>query len=33
VDYPDGSVEKAVAEMKAAGIAFASSAQLLQEIR
>jgi nicotinamidase/pyrazinamidase len=33
VGYPDGSVEKAVAEMKAAGINFASSAQLLQELR
>jgi nicotinamidase/pyrazinamidase len=33
VDYPAGSVEKALAEMRAAGILFASSAQLLQEIR
>jgi len=32
VDYPAGSVEKAIAEMKAAGIGFASSAQLLQEL-
>jgi len=33
VNYPDGSVEKALAEMRSNGIQFASSAQLLQEIR
>jgi len=33
VDYPDGSVEKAIAEMKAAGIGFATSVQLLPELR
>ena len=32
VNYPDGSVEKALAEMRANGILFAASAQLLQEI-
>ena len=32
VNYPAGSVEKAISEMKAAGIDFASSAELLQEI-
>ena len=32
VDYPEGSVEKALAEMRAAGIGFASSAEILQEI-
>jgi len=32
VNYPDGSVEKALAEMKADGIGFSASAQLLQEI-
>jgi nicotinamidase/pyrazinamidase len=33
VGYPSGSVEKANAEMQGAGIIFASSAQLLGEIR
>jgi len=32
VNYPEGSVEKALAEMRANGILFAASAQLLQEI-
>ena len=32
VNYPDGSVEKALAEMRANGIQFAASARLLQEI-
>jgi len=32
VDSPAGSVEKALAEMQASGIQFASSAQLLQEM-
>jgi nicotinamidase/pyrazinamidase len=32
VNYPDGSVEKALAEMRANGIQFATSAQILQEI-
>jgi len=32
VNHPDGSVEKALAEMRANGILFAPSAQLLQEI-
>jgi len=32
VNYPDGSVEKALGEMRANGILFAPSAQLLQEI-
>jgi nicotinamidase/pyrazinamidase len=32
VNYPDGSVEKALAEMRANGILFAASAQLLEEI-
>ena len=33
VGFPQGSVEKAIAEMKAAGIGFASSEELLKEIR
>jgi nicotinamidase/pyrazinamidase len=33
VDFPAGSVEKALAAMKALGIAFALSAELLQSIR
>ena len=33
VNSPEGSVEKALAEMRANGIQFAASAQLLQEIR
>jgi nicotinamidase/pyrazinamidase len=33
VDIPAGSAEKAIAEMKAAGIAFAGSADLLKELR
>ena len=32
VGYPSGSVEKAIAEMREAGIVFASSAQLSEEI-
>ncbi|MDR0494607.1 MAG: bifunctional nicotinamidase/pyrazinamidase [Treponema sp.] len=32
VDFPSGSVEKAITEMRAAGIAFITSAQLLEEI-
>jgi len=32
VNYPDGSVEKALAQMRDNGILFAASAQLLQEI-
>jgi nicotinamidase/pyrazinamidase len=32
VDHPQGSTEKAIAEMKANGIIFADSAQLLQDI-
>ncbi|MCL2762298.1 MAG: bifunctional nicotinamidase/pyrazinamidase [Treponema sp.] len=32
VNYPAGSVEKAIAEMRAANIRFADSAQLLQEL-
>jgi nicotinamidase/pyrazinamidase len=33
VDQPSGSVEKAIVEMRAAGIAFITSTQLLEEIR
>jgi nicotinamidase/pyrazinamidase len=33
VGYPEGSAEKAIAEMAAAGIAFADSSELLKEIR
>jgi hypothetical protein len=31
VDFPAGSVERAVAEMKAAGITFAGSAELMEK--
>jgi nicotinamidase/pyrazinamidase len=33
VDYPSGSVERAIAEMRAAGIVFAASADLLEGLR
>jgi hypothetical protein len=33
VQYPDGSVEKAIAEMQGAGIGFAASGELLEMIR
>jgi len=32
VHYPDGSVEKAIAEMQGAGIGFAASGELLKMI-